>query len=155
MRGQTWRLLLQYLKSLLRFFGRSILHPSLYPQIVMDFFFFCSILFHLSRPTTYQKESRNSFANPISILIKVRHKFKKPYSKNSDYREFSKRRIYQWEEPPLRPVSPRFCRWAPRLGRWCPQWGAGGSPAPPLRPFAAQTNFRFSSRVPPPFHLAE
>ena len=40
MRGQTWRLLLQYLKSLLRFFGRSILNPSLYPQIVMVFFFF-------------------------------------------------------------------------------------------------------------------
>ena len=68
MRGQTWRLLLQYLKSLLRFFGRSILHPSLYPQIVMDFFFFCSILFHLSRPTTYQKESRNPFAMPMTIL---------------------------------------------------------------------------------------
>ena len=73
MRGQTWRLPLQYLKSLLRFFGRSILNPSLYPQIVMDFFFFCSILFHLSRPTTYQKESRNPFAMPMTILNGVRH----------------------------------------------------------------------------------
>ena len=39
----------------------------------MDFYFFCFILFHLSRPTTYQKESRNLLLMPITILNGVRH----------------------------------------------------------------------------------
>ena len=54
--------------------------PLTIPPNCDGFFFFCSILFHLPRPTTYQKESRNSFADPISILIEVRHNIKRRHS---------------------------------------------------------------------------
>ena len=47
--------------------------PLTIPPNCDGFFFFCSILFHLSRPITYQKESRNSFAKWNDILIGVRH----------------------------------------------------------------------------------
>ena len=42
--------------------------PSLYPQIVIFIYFFF-ILFYLSRFTTYQKESRKSFAYPKYISL--------------------------------------------------------------------------------------
>ena len=54
-------------KTSIEIFGTVVVvarfDPSFYPQIVIFYFIFF-ILFYLSRFTTYQKESRKSFAYP-------------------------------------------------------------------------------------------